>query len=51
MGVLHNVVHANTTGVISSLLSLEVGIIKLNLVEISHIDYQHVFMEYMERSI
>jgi hypothetical protein len=50
-GVLHNVVHTTTTSVISSLLSLQVGIIKLKLVEISHVDFQQVLMEYMKRSI
>jgi hypothetical protein len=42
-GVLHYVAYTNTTGLISSLLSLQLGIIKLKLVEISHIDFQHWF--------
>jgi hypothetical protein len=41
--VFHNVVHTNTTGVISCLLSLQVGIIKLKLLEISHVDFQQGF--------
>jgi hypothetical protein len=44
-------VYTNTTCVISSLLSLRLGIIKLQLVEISHIDFQRGFIEYTGKSI